>query len=200
MLTLVAESAELTFNVSSAEAVTSLLQAWRAGDASAFSRLTPLVYGELHKLAGAYLRRQRPGHTLQPTALVHEAWIRLERASGVDWENRKHFLGIAARVMRQVLVQHARADLALKRGGGARHNPIDELAENAAVTCQGMVALDEALSELAVRDERKSKAIELHYFGGLTVEEIASLLETSESTVTRDLRMARAWLRKQVSR
>lgn len=182
----------------SGNAITRLLFEWRGGDASALDRLTPLVYSELKRLAAGYLKRERQGHTLQPTALVHEAWMQLGGASEVDWENRQHFLGIAARIMRQILVQHARAQMAEKRGGGLEHDALDEMAGPVAITCQGMVALDDALAELAALDERKSRILELHYFGGLTMGEIAALLEVSESTVTREMRMARAWLRRQV--
>jgi RNA polymerase sigma factor (TIGR02999 family) len=179
-------------------AITRLLIAWKDGNPAALDQLTPLVYEELHRVASVYLKQERPGHLLQPTALVHEAWLQLKGSSSVNWESRKHFLGIAARLMRQILVQHARSELALKRGGGARPQPLDTVVDLGSSSSRELVALDDALAELASHDERKSRVVELHYFGGLQVAEIASLLEVSEATVNRDLRMARAWLRTRV--
>ena len=179
-----------------AKAVTELLQAWRSGDEDALDRLIPLVHDELHRLAGGYMRRERSDHTLQTTALVDEAYMRLVDAE-VDWKDRAHFLAVAATLMRRILVDHARS-----RGRGKRSGVRITLAESALVApgeSEGILALDEAMTRLAARDERSARAVELRYFGGLTYAEIGNVLEVSDATVHRDLRVARAWLYRELS-
>jgi RNA polymerase sigma factor (TIGR02999 family) len=174
--------------------VTELLQAWSAGDATALDRLVPLVHAELRRLARRYMRRERVGHTLQTTALIHEAYIRLVEAQGVTWQNRAHFFGISARVMRRVLVDFARERGYRKRGGGERRVALDEALLVANAPDEDLVALDDALNALSEVDPRKSRAIELRFFGGLSIEEAALVLEVSPETVKRDCRLAKAWL------
>ena len=174
--------------------VTALLQAWSAGDHTALDRLVPLVHAELRRLARRYMRRERAGHTLQTTALIHEAYIRLVEAQGLNWQNRAHFFGISARVMRRVLVDFARERGYRKRGGGDRRVPLDEAMLVADAPDRDLVALDDALNALAGVDARKSRAIELRFFGGLSIEEAALVLEVSPETVKRDCRLAKAWL------
>jgi len=174
--------------------VTALLQAWSDGDRRALERLVPLVHAELRRLARRYLRRERAGHTLQTTALIHEAFIRLVEAKGINWQNRAHFFGISARVMRRVLVDFARERGYQKRGGGIRRVPLDEALLVADEPDQDLVALDDALNALAEIDARKSRAIELRFFGGLSIAEAALILEVSPETVKRDCRLAKAWL------
>jgi RNA polymerase sigma factor (TIGR02999 family) len=176
-----------------AKTVTLLLRDWRAGDPSALDELIPLIYAELHKLAAGYMRGERVGHTLRPTDLVSEAYLRLVDASHPEWNDRVHFLAIAARTMRQVLVDHARKRNASKRGAGARPVTLDETLA-AVERPEVMIELDEALSALEQFDERKARTIELHYFGGLTQAEVAQTLEVHVNTVGRDLRLAEAWL------
>jgi RNA polymerase sigma-70 factor, ECF subfamily len=179
--------------------VTELLLAWSAGDQGALDRLVPLVYAELHRLAKSYLRKELAGQTLQTTALIHEAYLRLIEAKEVQWQSRAHFFGVAAHLMRQILVSFARARGAQKRGGAAQQVSLDE----ALVVSQGqdedLVALDEALSALAAVDARKAQVVELRFFGGLTEEETAAALKVSPETVRRDWRIARSWLRRQLS-
>jgi RNA polymerase sigma factor (TIGR02999 family) len=178
--------------------VTRLLQSWTGGDRQAFDELAPLVYRELRALAAAYLRRERSDHTLQPTALVHEAYLRLIDQTRVEPQNRSHFFAIAANLMRQILVSHARRHRAAKRGAG---NKV-ALEEDAGVVQPrevDLVALDEALSELTRLDPRQGRIVELRFFGGLTEDEIASVLGVSAITVKRDWRMARAVLRQQLA-
>ena len=174
--------------------VTALLQAWSAGDRTALDRLVPLVHAELRRLARRYMRRERAGHTLQTTALINEAYIRLFEAQGVSWQNRAHFLGISARVMRRVLVDFARERGYRKRGGGNRRVPLDEALVVAETPDADLIALDDALNALAEVDPRKSRAIELRFFGGLSIEEAALILKVSPETVKRDCRLAKAWL------
>ena len=174
--------------------MTALLQAWSDGDRRALERLVPLVHAELRRLARRYLRRERAGHTLQTTALIHEAFIRLVEAKGINWQNRAHFFGISARVMRRVLVDFARERGYQKRGGGIRRVPLDEALLVADEPDQDLVALDDALNALAEIDARKSRAIELRFFGGLSMAEAALILEVSPETVKRDCRLAKAWL------
>ena len=173
--------------------VTRLLVEWAKGNDRAIDELTPLVYGELRQLAAAYLRRERPGHTLQPTALVHEAYLRLVDQSTPSWQNRSHFYGVAARLMRQILVDHARRRQAGKRGG--LKVPLEQVVSFQQDRSRDLVALDSCLSTLEKIDARKSKAVELRYFGGLSMEETAQVMQMSVDTVRRDLRMAEAWLR-----
>ena len=180
--------------------ITQLLLAWRNGEAAALAQLTPLVYQELHKLAHGYLNRERPGHTLQPTALIHEAYLRLVEQNVEHWQSRAHFYGVAAHLMRQILVEHARSRNAGKRGGGAVKLALEEALDYAPEQAAELVALDDALASLAARDERKCRVIELRYFGGLSVEETAQVLGVSIPTVVRDQRMAQAWLHRELSR
>lgn len=172
--------------------VTQLLREWRAGDRSALDHLIPLVYRELHRLADGFMRRQRPGHTLRPTDLVAEAYEKLAGATP-DLADRVHFFAVAARVMRQILVDHARERSAGKRGGGERPITLDEALVGGERPDE-LVDLDRALDELATFDERRARAVELHYFGGLTHDEVAGLLGVHVNTVARDLRVAEAWL------
>lgn len=174
--------------------ITQLLQQWRGGDAAALEVLAPLVYGELRRLAGACLRRERAGHGLQPTDLVHEAFVRLIRQETPDYQNRAHFLAIAAEHMRQILIDHARRRSRQKRGGGALPLTIqpDDFAVHPVPI--DVLDLDAALQALATFDARKSRILELHFFGGLVYDEIATVLGVHVNTVARDLRLARAWL------
>jgi RNA polymerase sigma factor (TIGR02999 family) len=172
---------------------TQLLLAWQAGEPSALERLTPLVYDELRRIAGSMFKRERPNHTLQPTALVNEAFLKLVGGAEVSWQSRAHFLAVAASCMRRILVDHSRAKNAVRRGGAAVHLPI---AEELVSTEQApeILAVDEALADLVAFDKRRAQIIELRYFGGLTAEEIAEAIGVSTATVTRDLRVAEAWL------
>jgi len=180
--------------------VTQLLTHWRNGDREALDKLIPLVYDELRRLARHYMARERPGHTLQTTALVNEAYLRLNGQANIDWQNRSHFFGIAARFMRQILVDHARNRAYAKRGGGALKVPLEEaFAVVSSEQAGDYVALDEALVKLEAIDPRKCRVVELRYFGGLTVEETAEVLRVSPVTVMRDWSMARAWLRREMS-
>lgn len=176
-----------------AEKVTALIRDWRSGDEEALDRLIPMVYAELKSLADRSLRRERPDHTLQTTALVHEAYGRLVQAD-IDFADRAHFFAVAARTMRRILVDHARARARLKRGGPHVDLTLDEHLAAVQERPEEFLALDEALDRLAGVDERKAKVVELHYFGGLTYAEIARALEVSDVTVFRDLRLAKAWL------
>jgi RNA polymerase sigma factor (TIGR02999 family) len=176
--------------------VTGLLRAWTDGDAVALDRLVPIVDGELRKLARIHMSRERKDHTLQPTALVNEVFLRLIDDAGIGWNDRAHFFGICARLMRRVLVDHARARGYQKRGGGARRVPLDEQRLAAPVTDTDVIALDGALDALALVDERKMRVVEMRYFGGLTVEQTAGALGVSTDTVKRDWRLAKLWLLK----
>lgn len=176
--------------------VTLLLAEWAKGNQKALDELTPLVYRELRHLAASYLRKEREGHTLQPTALVHEAYLRLVDQSHPNWQSRSHFYGVAARLMRQILVDHARRKRAGKRAG--IQVPLDQALSFERGRSRDLIALDAGLTELEKIDPRKYKAVELHYFGGLSTEEIAQSLEVSAMTVRRDLRMAEAWLHSQM--
>ena len=180
--------------------VTQLLMDWGKGDQAALERLLPLVQQELHRLASHYMRRERPGHTIQPTALVNEAYLRLVEQTNVRWQNRAHFFGIAAGVMRRVLCDHARARLADKRGGGAVRVSLVEAESRPDEQTADMLALDEALGELAEVDPRKARVVELRYFGGLSVEETAEVLKVSPDTVGREWRRARAFLLREMER
>jgi len=182
-----------------ADDVTGLLLAWGRGDEAALERLIPMVHAELHRIAMRCMADERAGHSLQPTALVNEAYMRLVDVRRVKWQDRNHFLSMAARLMRRVLVDHARSRRYLKRGGGAaRVTLTDDLVVDEAG--RDLVALDDALGALAVVDERKSRVIELRFFGGLSVEETASILNVSVDTVMRDWKLARAWLRRELRR
>lgn len=175
------------------EHVTDLVVAGR-GDPGAFDRLVPIVYDELRRLAGAYLRRERVDHTLQPTALAHEAWLRLVDATRVAWRDRAQFLAIAARTMRQILVDHARAHQAQKRGGDAVRVTLSDTPAGVGRPDLDVLAVEEALQALAELDERKARVVELRFFGGLTETEAAHALGVSQTTVENDWRFARAWL------
>jgi RNA polymerase sigma factor (TIGR02999 family) len=179
--------------------VTDLLLAWRGGDEAALSRLIPLVERELHRIAQGCMAGEREGHSLQATALVNEAYLRLIDVQHVDWQNRAHFLAMAARLMRRILVDSARAKRYQKRGGGGVKVTFDEGALPADKTPTDLVALDDALNALAQMDERRSQVIELRFFGGLTVEETATVLKVSPDTVMRDSRLAKAWLTRELS-
>jgi RNA polymerase sigma-70 factor, ECF subfamily len=183
-----------TLATTSPGAVTELLRAWADGDDGALERLTPLVETELRRLARAYMRRERRGHTLQTTALVNEAFLRLTDARRVRFQDRAHFLGISARLMRRVLVDHARSRGYQKRGGGAQRVTLDEGLAKTPEIALDVVALDRALSALAEVDARKSRMVELRFFGGLSVEETAEVLGVSADTVKRDWRLAKLWL------
>ena len=179
--------------------VTGLLLAWRGGDEEALSRLIPVIERELHRIAQRCMAGERVGHSLQSTALVNEAYIRLIDVRQMDWQNRAHFLAMAARVMRRILVDAARARRYQKRGGGDVRITFDEGLAVAGNTSPDLVALDDALRELAKRDERRSQVIELRFFGGLTVEETAVVLKVAPDTVMRDSRLAKAWLARELS-
>jgi RNA polymerase sigma factor (TIGR02999 family) len=174
--------------------VSALLQAWNAGDAAALDQLTPIVYDELRRLARHYMKHERDGHSLQTTALVNEAYLRLIDVSHVDWQNRAHFLAVSARLMRRILVDHARSRNYEKRGGGVQPVSFDEELVVALEPAQHLVALHDALTALAKVDRRKSQVVELRFFGGLSVEETAEALHVSTDTVTRDWKFAKVWL------
>ncbi len=174
--------------------VTQLLSDWRSGDATAFEKLIPLVQPELQRLAHHYMSRERPGHTLQTTALLDDAYLQLADNSHPQWQNRAHFFAAAAQSMRRIMVDHARQRQALKRGGGAVRVTLDEAAAVTETRADELLALDEALEKLATFDHRKAQVVELRYFGGLTMEEIAEVLKIHVNTVTRDWTAARAWL------
>jgi RNA polymerase sigma factor (TIGR02999 family) len=178
--------------------VTALLNEWRRGDASAADELLPLVYDELRKLAASHMRRERAGHTFTPTDLVSEAYVRLARSAPETWDDRVHFFAIAARVMRQILVDHARRRGAGKRSSGGQKVVLDD-AIAAVERPAHVLALDDALQELAKFDERKARAIELIYFGGMSQDEVAAVLKVSVTTVARDVKVAEAWIRRQMA-
>ena|SRR5215475_8515758 len=180
--------------------ITDLLIAWSDGDQVAMEKLTPLVYQELHRLAQGYLRGERAGHTLQTTALVHEAYLRLVDAGRMRWQNRAHFFAVSAQLMRHILVDFARARRNFKRGGDAQHVSLDEALTVAAGDNAELVALYDALKDLARLDERQSKVVELRFFGGLTEAEIAEVLRISPRTVSSDWNLARSWLLRELSR
>lgn len=179
--------------------VTRLLQTWRAGDDRALEQLMPIVYGELHRLARRYMAVEQSGHTLQTTALVHEVYLRLVDAKSVDWQNRAHFYAICARLMRRILVDFARSRNFEKRGGKFPHVELEEAATVAVDERSELLAVDEALTQLAAIDRRKSEVVEMRFFGGLTVEETAAALRVSPETVMRDWKLAKAWLLRELS-
>jgi len=185
---------------SDASDITRLLEAHREGDPAALERLTTLLYGELRRIAAYYLRAERPDHSLQPTALVHEAYLRLAEQRDFHWRDRAHFFALAARVMRRILVDHARARSAEKRGSARRVVPLDETLDVVASTDLDLVALDDALVALERLDPQQSRVVELRYFGGLTIEEAAEVIGISPATVKRDWTMAKAWLRREIAR
>jgi RNA polymerase sigma factor (TIGR02999 family) len=181
-----------------AEEVTRLLLEWKNGNQAAVDALTPIVYSELRRLAAGYMRDERSAATLQPTALVHEAYLRLVSQNMPDWESRSHFFGVAAQLMRQILVDHARKHKSQKRGGGAAKVPLEDALGFAPERSSSMIALDDALTELAKIDPRQAKVIELRFFGGFSTEEIAKVLDISVATVGRDQRLAEAWLHREM--
>jgi len=180
--------------------VSRLLIAWSDGDEEALEQLMPLVYEELHRLAHRHLGRERTGHTLQTTALVHEAYLRLIDQKEVRWQNRAHFFAVAAQMMRRILVDYARSRRFAKRGGGAPHITLDEALVVSNERAADIVALDEALNALAEFDERKSRLVELRFYGGLSIEETAEVLRVSPGTVMRDWTLAKAWLQREMRR
>ena len=179
--------------------VTRLLAAWSEGDAKALEELIPLVYDELHRLAQMHLARERAGHTLQPTAVVHEAYLKLVDQKRVSWKNRGHFFAVAAQAMRRLLVDHARRRDAEKRGGAVTLIPLEVADPAVAPRETDVLALDRALEKLAALDARQAKVVELRYFGGLTLDETADVLGSSASTVGRAFRLAKAWLHRELS-
>lgn len=180
--------------------ITQLLINWSNGDKSALDALIPLVDAELRRLARHYMARESPGHTLQTSALINEAYIRLIEQQSMQWQNRAHFFGVAAQVMRHILIDHARSHCYAKRGGGGRQVPLDEVMVVNDQRAEELVALDDALKALATLDPRKSQIIELRFFGGLSIAETAEALKISPITVTREWRSARAWLRREMSK
>jgi RNA polymerase sigma factor (TIGR02999 family) len=185
--------------VPSTASVTGLLAAWRGGDGEALDKLAPLIYAELHRIAHRYMRDERPNHPLQTTALVHEAYLRMVDVTRVDWQSRNHFFAVSAQMMRRILVEAARRRGADKRGGNASHVALDEAVVPARDRAADLVALDEALDKLAALAPRKARVVELRYFAGLSVEETAQSLGLSAETVMRDWRMAKLWLRRELS-
>jgi RNA polymerase sigma factor (TIGR02999 family) len=183
----------------SPQEITRLLADWSGGDRAALEKLTPLVYAELRRIARRQMREENPGHTLQATALVNEAYLRLAGDEGRDWHDRSHFYSVCAQVMRHVLIDHARARTRDKRGGGALHVSLDEAAAVAGQGAHELVALDEALRTLERLDPQKGRVVELRYFAGLSIEETAEVLGVSPSTVRREWRRAKAWLYRAVS-
>ena len=179
--------------------ITQLLAEWSDGNQAALDELYPLVYEELHRLARRYMSRERKGHTLQTTALINEAYVRLVDQRNVQWANRSHFFAISAQIMRRILIDHARRHGYAKRGGGARQVSLDETATVLQDDLSEFLRLYEALTSLAQLDPRRSQVVELRYFGGLNNEEIAGVLKISENTVIRDWNMARAWLYRQLT-
>jgi RNA polymerase sigma factor (TIGR02999 family) len=180
--------------------VTQLLIDWGNGDQAALDKLLPLVEEELRRLASRYMRRESPGHTLQTSALVNEAYLRLIEQKSVHWQNRAQFFGIAAQLMRRILVDHARRRQYAKRGGGAQKAPLEEAAMVTQERAAELVALHEALTQLAAMDERKGRIVEMKFFGGLTTEEVAEVLKVTPRTIEREWRKAKAWLRHAISK
>jgi RNA polymerase sigma factor (TIGR02999 family) len=180
--------------------VTTLLANWRKGDRSALDELTPLVYRELRRLAASYMKRERSDHTLQTTALVHEAFLRMVGGVEVDWENRAHFFGVAAQIVRRVLVEHARAAKTAKRGSGAVDLSINEEVDAAGGRTPQLLELDDALNSLAKIDERQARVVELRFFAGLDVDETAEVMAISRATVKREWASAKAWLYRELAR
>ncbi len=178
---------------------TRLLRAWAGGDHGALERLVPLVYHELRRIAGHCMQAERPGRTIQTTALVHEAYLRLIDTSSVDWQHRAHFFAVCATIMRHILLDRARRRVAVKRGGAMPRVNVDEIPDLSMRRAGELIALDDALNTLTKIDRRKAKIIELRFFGGLSVEEAAEVLKISPDTVTRDWRLARAWLLTELS-
>jgi len=184
---------------SPAHQITQLLQAWSGGDEAALDQLMPVVYGELHRLAQRFMADERPGHTLQTTALVNEAYLRLADSAHLNWESRAHFFAVCARVMRRIMVDFARSRQALKRGSDMPPLELDEALAVVGQRGTDLLAIDDALTALAAVDPRKSQIVELRFFGGLSVKETAEVLKVSEETVMRDWRLSKSWLRRELS-
>jgi RNA polymerase sigma-70 factor, ECF subfamily len=180
--------------MSPTDEITNLLLAWSKGDQEALNQLAPIVHAELHRLAKSYLAKERPGHILQTTALIQEAYLRLIDWQNVHWHNRAHFFGVAAKMMRRILVNYAIEQKSMKRGGGAQHVTLEEMAVVFSKQNTDLIDLDIALGKLAVLHSRQSQVVELHFFGGLTQKEIAEVLGVSRGTVKRDLTLAKMWL------
>ena len=180
--------------------VTQLLIDWSRGDREALDQMMPLVYSELRRMAASYLSRERKDHTLQPTALVNESYLRLVDQQRVNWQNRAQFFGIAAQMMRRILINHANERLAAKRGGGAIKVSLSEAENEIDISDASLIALDESLNRLSELDPRKSRIIELKFFGGLTTEEIAEVMSLSHATIEREWTLARAWLYRETKR
>jgi RNA polymerase sigma factor (TIGR02999 family) len=180
--------------------VSELLASWSNGDKTALDKLMPLVYSELRRLARRYMGRENPGHTLQTSALINEAYLKLVDQPNVKWQNRAHFFAVAAQVMRHILIDHARGHRCFKRGAGGQKISLDESATLTGTRVTELVALDDALVSLAALDPRKSRIIELRFFGGLSIEETAEVMKISAITVSREWRSARAWLRREMTR
>jgi RNA polymerase sigma factor (TIGR02999 family) len=187
-------------NVPHGESVTSLLAQWAAGDAAALDSLIPLIHEDLHRIAARHLRQERPEHTLQATALINEVWLRLVGEQTISWQNRAHFFGVSAEIMRRILVDHARRKQAGKRGGGIATIALDENLDWSDERDLSLVALDDALVELALLDPQQSKVVELRFFAGLTVEETAEVMGLSPTTIKREWRTARAWLLREMAK
>jgi len=179
--------------------ITKLLHAWGSGDAAALDRLMPLVYADLHSTARRYMAQERPGHTIQSTALIHEVYVRLVDSQAAGWQDRAHFFAICSRMMRQILTDFARSRLSLKRGGGTIRVAMEDSLPTVGESPTNLVALDDALIGLERVDARKSQVVELRFFGGLSVQETAEVLKTSEETVKRDWSLAKLWLLRQMT-
>ncbi|HXA65491.1 MAG TPA: sigma-70 family RNA polymerase sigma factor [Bryobacteraceae bacterium] len=178
--------------------ISTLLRAWSEGDRRALERLTPIVYGELHRLARRYMKRERPGHSLQTTALVNEAYMRLVDYKRMQWQNRAHFFAVSGQLMRRILVDHARRHN-IKRGDGVPHVPLEEASMVGGGPARDLVVLDDAMNALARLDPRKVQVVEMRFFGGLSVDETAEVLKVSAVTVMRDWSTAKAWLYREIS-
>jgi RNA polymerase sigma factor (TIGR02999 family) len=179
--------------------ITGLLQAWKNGDSEAVESLLPIIYDELHRIAAAYMRRERPDHTLSPTALVHESYLKIFPGKHPDFNDRKHFFTVAAQAMRQLLVDHARKRRAEKRGGAAANLPLNDALQVSGQSWD-VISLDDALRDLGKIDQRKATIAHLRFFAGLTLEEIGELMETSAATVMREARLAQAWLANEIQK
>lgn len=184
----------------SPQGITQLLERWSQGDEEALDQLMPLVYDELHRLAGAYLRRERGEHTLQPTALVNEAYLKLVRQRNIKWQNRAQFFGVAAQLMRRILVDHARANYADKRGGDRVNVSLKNIGAFGTQPTADVLALHDVLNRLAEIDPDQSRIVELRFFGGLTIEEAAEVMQVSHSTVEREWKIAKAWLKRELTK
>jgi RNA polymerase sigma factor (TIGR02999 family) len=184
----------------SSQGITQLLERWSQGDEEALDQLMPLVYDELHRLAGAYLRSERREHTLQPTALVNEAYLKLVRQRNIQWQNRAQFFGVAAQLMRRILVDHARANYADKRGGDRVNVSLKNIGAFGTQPTTDVLALHDVLNRLAEIDPDQSRIVELRFFGGLTIEEAAEVMQVSHSTVEREWKIAKAWLKRELTK